>query len=317
MNQWAPAAHTMVNSELSAKFERLVRAIDPTWRLQSVEILSGGAAAHVAVLDIAGSDDKPQRIVARRHRPRDLANNPAIADHEFRLLALLAKEGIAAAQPIHVEPAGIFETPCLVVSHIDGTPAEEDVDPDALVIEMADYLARLHRIDGSRRDLAFLPRTGQWLTDALAQAPAVPDETLSERRIRTALGSLPPPSSRHSPALLHGDFWPGNIIWRDDTIAGAIDWEDAAVGDPVAELAYARLELAWLKGPEYADKLTDRYVAATNGAIDLGELPRWDLWAALRPAGWVGGWEQYDSATVHRMKSHHRDFVDRVIAALG
>ena len=217
--------------------------------MQSVQILSGGAAAHVALLDIIKSDGKPKRIVVRRHRPRDLANNPDIAADEFRLLAILADAGIAAPLPIHVEPAGIFETPCLVVSHIDGTPAEENVDPDALVIAMADYLARLHRIDGNRRDLTFLPRTEQWLTDALAPAPSVPDETLSETRIRQALAALPPPATDRRPALLHGDFWPGNIIWRDGAIAGAIDWEDAAVGDPVAELANARLELAWLMGP--------------------------------------------------------------------
>ena len=301
----------------AAKFERLVRAIDPAWRLRGIEILSGGAAAHVALLDVIKSDGKPTRMVVRRHRPRDLANNPDIARDEFRLLAILADAGIAAPLPIHVEPAGIFETPCLVVSHIDGNPAEDHPDPDALVTAMADYLARLHRIDGNRRDLAFLPRTAQWLTDALAPAPAVPDETLSETRIRQALASLPPLASDRRPALLHGDFWPGNIIWRDGAIAGAIDWEDAAIGDPVAELANARLELAWLMGPEYADRLTDRYVEATNGAIGMDDLPRWDLWAALRPAGWVGGWEEYDPATVHRMKSRHRDFVDRAIAAVA
>jgi len=307
----------MTDPKLTAKFDQLVRTIDPAWRLLDIEILSGGEAAHVVMLDVAKPDGSRERLVVRRHRPRDLANNPDIARDELRLLALLAAEGVAAPRPIHHEPAGLFETPCLVVTHVDGTPAEVHPDPAALVDAMALYLARLHRVDGDRQALAFLPRTEDWLAETLATAPAVPDETLSETRIRQALASLPPLTLRHRPALLHGDFWPGNIIWRDGRIAGVIDWEDAAVGDPVADLANARLELAWLMGPEYAERLTDRYVAATDGAIALDELPRWDLWAALRPAGWVGGWEEYDAATVDRMKSRHLQFVDKAIAALG
>jgi aminoglycoside phosphotransferase (APT) family kinase protein len=299
------------------KFQHLVRAIDPAWRLLGIEILSGGEAAHVVLLEVAKPDGSRERLVARRHRPRDLANNPDIARDEFRLLALLRDDGIAAPRPVHCEPAGLFETPCLVVTHVDGEPAEDHPDPGALVDAMADYLARLHRIDGDRPDLAFLPRTERWIEDALAAAPAVPDETLSETCIRQALASLPPLLSRNRPALLHGDFWPGNVIWKDGAIAGAIDWEDCAVGDPVVDIANSRLELAWLVGPQYADRFTERYVAATNGAIDLTDLPHWDLWAALRPAGWVGGWEDYDAATVERMKSRHRAFVDRAMAALN
>ena len=312
----ARAARTMINSDLSAKLERLVRTIDPAQRLLSFEILSGGAAAHVALLDVEKPDESREKLVVRRHRPRDLANNPNIARDEFRLLALLRDEGVAAPRPVHCEPAGLFETPCLVVTHVDGAPAEDHPNPDALVDAMADYLARLHRIDGNRRDLAFLPRTAQWLDEALANAPAVPDETLSETRIRRALTAAPTVVSGNRPALLHGDFWPGNIIWKDGAIAGAIDWEDCAVGDPLIELGNTRLELAWLVGPEYADRFTERYIAATNGTIDLTDLSRWDLWAALRPAGWVGGWEEYDAATVQRMKWGHREFVDRAIAAL-
>ena len=307
----------MIDAALSARFAKLVTGIDPGWRLLDLGILSGGDAAHVVLLEVAKPDRSRERLVVRRHRPRDLANNPNIARDEFRLLALLRDERVAAPRPVHCEPAGLFETPCLVVTHVDGAPAEDHPNPDALVDAMADYLARLHRIDGNRRDLAFLPRTAQWLDEALADAPAAPDETLSETRIRHALAAAPAIVSRNRPALLHGDFWPGNVIWKDGAIAGAIDWEDCAVGDPVVDIANSRLELAWLVGPQYADRFTEQYLAASGGAIDLTDLPRWDLWAALRPAGWVGGWEDYDAATVHRMKSRHREFVDKAIAALG
>ena len=59
-----------------------------------------------------------------------------------------------------------------------------------------------------------------------------------------------PLSQQNRSVLLHGDFWPGNILWRDGQIVGVIDWEDAAFGDPLADIANTRLELLWAFGVE-------------------------------------------------------------------
>jgi aminoglycoside phosphotransferase (APT) family kinase protein len=37
--------------------------------------------------------------------------------------------------------------------------------------------------------------------------------------------------------VLHGDYWPGNVLWRDGRLVGVIGWEEAAFGDPLADLA--------------------------------------------------------------------------------
>ena len=50
------------------------------------------------------------------------------------------------------------------------------------------------------------------------------------------------------PKLLHGDFWPENIIWNNNDIAAVLDWEDAAIGDPVSDLACSRLEIRYKFG---------------------------------------------------------------------
>jgi aminoglycoside phosphotransferase (APT) family kinase protein len=36
-------------------------------------------------------------------------------------------------------------------------------------------------------------------------------------------------------SLLHGDYWPDNTLWRDGRLVCVIDWEDAALGDPLAD----------------------------------------------------------------------------------
>lgn len=44
--------------------------------------------------------------------------------------------------------------------------------------------------------------------------------------------------SRYQPVLIHGDLWPSHILWdrQDHRPTAVIDWEDARLGDPAADL---------------------------------------------------------------------------------
>ena len=64
-------------------------------------------------------------------------------------------------------------------------------------------------------------------------------------------------------------------------LVGVVDWEEACIGDPLADLAIARLDLLWAFGLEPMRAFTGRYAALSG--LDLYDLPLWDLDAALRP----------------------------------
>lgn len=40
-----------------------------------------------------------------------------------------------------------------------------------------------------------------------------------------------------TPALVHGDFWPENMLKRQSRLVGVLDWEAAAIGDASVDLA--------------------------------------------------------------------------------
>jgi hypothetical protein len=61
-----------------------------------------------------------------------------------------------------------------------------------------------------------------------------------------------------------------------------VDWEDAGLGDPLKDLAEARVEMVWLFGVAVVERFTDCYRAKM--AIDFTNLPYWDLCAVLRLA---------------------------------
>jgi aminoglycoside phosphotransferase (APT) family kinase protein len=59
--------------------------------------------------------------------------------------------------------------------------------------------------------------------------------------------------------LLHGDYWPGNVLWHDGKIVAVIDWEDARLGDPLIDLAMSRLDLVWICGIYAMHMFTEQY----------------------------------------------------------
>ncbi len=79
--------------------------------------------------------------------------------------------------------------------------------------------------------------------------------------------------------LLHRDCWPGNVLWKDGRLAGVIDWEDVAVGDPLSDLGNTRLELLFNFGLDAMEAFTPVY--ASRIGVDLTHLPYSDLAAAL------------------------------------
>jgi aminoglycoside phosphotransferase (APT) family kinase protein len=147
------------------------------------------------------------------------------------------------------------------------------------------------------------------------------DDSLREGEIREALARSWPPAAPDEHRLLHGDFWPGNVLWHDATVAAVIDWEEAVSGDRLADVGITRLDLLWVYGPAASAAFTDRYAAVSG--IDMDDLPVWDLVAALRPTGylslWATGWPGLGrpDITSATMRDGHNQFVTAALASLA
>lgn len=125
-------------------------------------------------------------------------------------------------------------------------------------------------------------------------------------------GAWPWPQTNN--ILLHGDYWPGNLLWQAGQLRAVIDWEDALLGDPLADLGNARLELLWAFGEDAQHTFTRYYTALTQHNLDI--LPYYDLYAALRPAHKLGTWG-LEPAVEARMRAQHHSFVAQALVRLG
>ncbi|MGF9905885.1 phosphotransferase family protein [Brevibacillus porteri] len=174
---------------------------------------------------------------------------------------------------------------------------------------------RIHSVDASRLAGTCLPKQEEAIKEKLHIRPAILDKSLDEGLIREVLESVWPLPHANTASLLHGDFWPGNTMWKEAKLAAVIDWEDAAIGDPLSDLGNARLEILWAFGVEAMHEFTLHYQSASK-TLDYTQLPYWDLCAALRPASNLSDWG-LEKRLEETMRERHSLFVMQACEKLG
>lgn len=259
-----------------------------------------------------------QRVVLRQPEGA-LHENPLAVANEFRLLRLLKSAGLPTPTPLLVDESGdLLPAPYLVIEYIDGASDFATLNRREALTQLAAHLAAIHRVDFVDTELELLPA---YVPRFVHQRDsAYPDGSLGAAGIRDALNRTWQPRPKNRPALLHGDYWPGNVLWKDGMLVGIVDWEESCIGDPIADLAITRLDLLWAFGVTPMQEFTELYASASG--FDVSDLPYWDLDAALRPVfnihEWAIAWPDLDrpDVTEATMRADHRRFVARAFDAL-
>lgn len=303
---------------MGADFQCLLEALEPGAVLTGICRMRGGTSGPTTVLDY-DAGGRRHRVVVREYLDTPDRNGEQTALHMRQLLNLLRGLEIRVPTPYRSgDDCTRGTNPYLVMEFVDGQPMNAATGvTDRLIAaeQMAAVLAGIHRATRPPDRFSFLPMQADHVAARLARVPEQPDESLSEGRVRRALERLWPPPTENPSVLLHGDFWPGNILWADRQIAAILDWEDAAIGDPLSDLANARLEVFMHFGRPALDRFTNHY-RALSSKLNYENLPRWDLYAALRPAGKMVDFG-LDAATYRTFVRRHQQFVDQAWRASG
>ncbi|MGA7418765.1 MAG: phosphotransferase family protein [Acidimicrobiales bacterium] len=278
----------------------------------TLEPIQGGGSCEVFALDRGGC-----RWVLRR-APRH-ASSATAHDvlREFRILDAIKDEAVRIARPVlSCNDVDVFQAPFYVMERIPGSPIRSTVPagwaaaPETHGValeELIDALVAVHAVDWGACGLGDLARSGdylpQQLTRWIAQLDGYGGRDLSgARRIASWLGEhLPVPQLS---ALCHGDYKLDNLLFAADPpprLLAVVDWEMAAIGDPLVDLAWAlifhpgpegTMPLGRARDPRFVldhvpdrDTLVDRYVrgsgrdASAIGWYDV--FARWKLAVVL------------------------------------
>lgn len=282
--------------------QRVLCLIDSRWTLQSVEPIAGRAVA----LRVASRGQDLERLVLLTHSEADRERNPHIAHDEFRTLQILREAGMPVPKPRYL--CERHEPPCLITSYVQGESRFKAEALPAFCRKLAAGLHAVHAINPREYDLEFLPQLGDLIT--CGERPL----TAEQQTIHAAMKRALPAVEFNAPALLHGDYWLGNLLWRGDQLGAIIDWEDAMTGDPLADLGKSRLEILWALGIEAMDLFTRHYLAL-NQPLDAKFLPYWDLWGASRLSHYAAF--AADPGIVPQMRAQYGTFVSEAIRRLN
>ena len=232
--------------------------------------------------------------------------------HEARIQQILQGRGIAVPAILAVcQDESVLGVPFYVMSFLTGLVITNSI-PAALNSAdqrratsnaVVDTLVQLHRVDATAGELASFGRPDGYLRRQVERFSTLWDINTTRSLPEVAqlgswlAGNLP---DSQQAAVLHGDYRPGNLMFHPCAparVAAVLDWEMAAVGDPLADLGYltatyadpdsppSPLELtAVTRNPGYLTRaeLITRYQEQTG--LSLAALPWYQVLALWKAA---------------------------------
>ncbi|MEU8543042.1 phosphotransferase [Streptomyces sp. NPDC048717] len=191
-------------------------------------------------------------------------SDPARAANEAAALTLLARHQAPAPGLLGADPAARPAWTAQSAIHAEPVPTTQ------LLRELAAPLTAVHRIQGPHHGrLAGGPRHQTWhdyLHHRLdTYTAAAPDLAPTAALLRRELDTL---TTRIDPRLLHHDLQPGHLVRTTDGQPLLLDWELAAFGDPLSDLARLAVRLE-LPDPEEVLHLAQQPDPTTSRRIRL------------------------------------------------
>jgi aminoglycoside phosphotransferase (APT) family kinase protein len=223
---------------------------------------------------------------------------------EFRVLQAVHQAGVPVPEVLWCSSdPEVFGSPFFVMKRIDGETAPGPLlrgeqyarARGAAPRELAEALARFHRLDLATSGLEALPQMGESPAlgsvlryQALFRRFTTEPRPVLEVGFRWLLGNLPTTSRS---GLVHGDFRVGNFVYGPEGIRAILDWEGAHFGDPMEDISWLALR-TWRFGVDglevgglcRLEDFLEEYERAGGPAVDRGALRFWEVFANLR---WV------------------------------
>lgn len=300
--------------------KRVTQAINPQYQLLRMWQLAGGSSAQMTAFEVLLPDGKTRKLILRQRRETVLRENPQAVVHEYRLLKDLHSAGLSVSAPIFLDQSGeIFSAPYLVLEFVEGNAEYAPANIDSYIRQFAAQLIKIHRLNGSTSNFSYLP--GQiGLANKFREAPANIDPAIDASRIVQVLKQATSYAQGNASSLLHGDYWPGNVLWKEGQLIAVIDWEDAQIGDPLSDFAISRLDMLMIFGQQALQEFTQQY--QSQMPLDYTNLPYWDLCSVLRVAPYLSdygpGYAQLGrpDITAQTMQASLEWFVAQALEAL-
>lgn len=224
--------------------------------------LPGGLSSAIHRLELLDG----RTVVLRRHVLAEwMEREPNVPADEAKVLGLLGSLGLPVETPALIladVDGSEADVPAIVMTEVAGRPDLAPPDPEGWARGLAECLAWIHTVDPE-----MVSSLGPWRRWDEPNRP-IPTWTAVPDRWREAKQRAPVELPIDQPCFLHRDFHPANVHWIETEVVGVVDWLGACIGEPAADLAHCRWNLAILDSAQLADTFTDHYRELTGYGAD-------------------------------------------------
>jgi aminoglycoside phosphotransferase (APT) family kinase protein len=252
-------------------------------------LLAGGASKEAWAVDADG-----QPLLVRRAAGGVIHRHTLSLADELAVLEAAHEAGVAVPRPYgylgEVDGREAFAMERLAGETIGRRIVRREELAAArarLPVQLAEELAKIHAIPPERVPFlgeARLERMSDELDEVDEPHPAI------ELGLWWLRENRPPPRPL---VVNHGDFRIGNVVVREEGLAGVLDWEFSHLDEPVRDLAFS-LVRAWrfgigekrLGGIGDVEPYVERYNELTGLDVRPEELDYWELAGNV---GWATG----------------------------
>lgn len=293
---------TLNDENLRRAVEQYAEGVVPKF----IERMEGGVSAEVYRVTLLRPNGTIENIVLRIHGATHCGH---AAELEFNILEALFQAGISVPKPLSFDAScSVLENPFLMIAFVEGssdfvkpmrkatfeTMAEALISVQEVPVCLMPTLPR--RIDPVPELLEFLPTGSEW------------------KKFRGYLKEIENAPFDGPDVVLHGDFWPANLLWKHGRIAAILDWEDAALGDPLSDVACTSLELQYIHGEAGKVLFEDTY--AKHREIDPRRLALWNAYVSSAALKYMAEWGLEPAKEDHMRKTAHDSLLEAATVLL-
>lgn len=262
----------------------------------ALERMSGGAVQENWALDVE-FDGALKRWVLRTDAQATVRESLTRAQ-EFAVLKTVHAASVFAPEALYLCDNGtVTGRRFFIMQRLPGIAAGHKVtrdaglvpDPARLARELAANLARLHRIKPPQPQLGFLKtmHARDNIAHYRSYLDTLPDaHPTLEWGLRWCQLNAP---AREETTFIHRDYRTGNYLVHEGTLAGVLDWEFPAFGNPLEDVGwlcarcwrFARPDLTVGGIAALADFLPE-YERASGRSVTPADLVYWQVMAHLR-----------------------------------
>lgn len=228
--------------------------------------------------------------------------SPEAAEREAQALSATTDRDLPAPKAIATDG------PFLLMTQLDGFPFLQPLDFEAWIEEIAGILSTTHQ--ARMPDRQAHPRPAE---------PVIPGWAFDRANWERAARIFREETADAAPVMIHGDFEPANVLFRDGRATGLTGWGHAGCGPAQLDVGRMRVALELIHGGNVADTFLGMYKnAAKNRGFTYCRY--WDLlavygWLVQDPGSIASHWRRFGITTLSEDEVRRR--LERFVKTLA